>query len=108
MNKKDLKIINNFKEKVKKGEAFYSKENHSPETYSELLKNKIIANMIKRKRELALTNKEFSKILGMTESQVSKMLAYHVEHFTLDFLMDKVQTLDIHMNQDSRDILRIA
>jgi hypothetical protein len=39
---------------------------------------------------------------------VSKMLAYHVEHFTLDFLMDKVQTLDVHMNQDSRDILKIA
>ncbi len=108
MNKKDLKIVKNFKEKVKKGDSFYSKESQSPETYSELLKNKIIATLIKKKRELAFSNSEFAKILGMTESQVSKMLAYHIEHFTLDFLMDKVQTLDIHMNQDSRDILKIA
>lgn len=108
MKKKDLKIVSEFKDKVSKGEAFYSKRNANPETYSECLKNKIISNLISRQTDLKVTDKEFAKILGMTETQVSKMLAYYVELFTLEFLIDKVQTLDIYMKQDSRDILKIA
>ena len=61
-------------------------------------KNKIIASIVKARKKQSLSQKELAKILGTTQSVISRIENGTSRHITLDYLMRVVSALGISPN----------
>ena len=61
-------------------------------------KNKIIASIVKTRKKQSISQKELAKILGTTQSVISRIENGTSRHITLDYLMRVVTVLGISPN----------
>lgn len=81
---------------IKEGKLHRSRSGIEPKNLTEKLKMQVSGSIVGWANESGKSNKEIAKLLSMTEPQVSKMLAYHINHFSLEFLIEKLETASEH------------
>jgi predicted XRE-type DNA-binding protein len=94
MNEKDKQILDEFKVKVKKGEAFIPVDG-LPKDPVETVKVTLCQRFIEY-RNADLPNrkvKDLAALVGVSAPQMSEILACKTDRFTIDFLMNKVSRL---------------
>ena len=79
---KQWKIVEKDLQKKQASRAL--SENASP---VERIKHELCSQFIKYRKEEGINQREFAKLLGVTDSRVSEILHYHHERFTIDKLV---------------------
>jgi predicted XRE-type DNA-binding protein len=93
MDKKGREFLKRAKDFVNKNGSIRSQSGMHLNTLNGRIKTSIISQLITYKRENELTNVALSKKLEISESQVSKILAYHVGGISLDYLVNCIEKL---------------
>jgi DNA-directed RNA polymerase specialized sigma subunit len=94
--KEEESLIKKCKGKIKKGEALASQSGMHMDTLNGRFKTSIVSMLIGYKHENNLTNVELSKKMKISESQVSRILAYHLKSISLDYLVDCIDRLGMN------------
>jgi len=90
---KVLKILDTLDEKEKQGKIVSSKILPLAATAADRMKFKLCEAILKFKHAENLTNQDLANRLGINKSDVSRILHYHIESFTLDRLVNYLQAL---------------
>lgn len=107
LTSKEKALIKKAQEKIIKGESVRGRAGVEPKTLAETLKKRICSQINLFKQENKLSSKELVILLDMTDSQVSRLLAYHIDFFSLDFLMDKLEILSKYSREAKERVLRL-
>ncbi len=99
--KERFKSIN---KKISEGKKHRSRSGIEPKNLIEKLKMQVSSSIIGWANTSGKTNKEIARLLSMTEPQVSKMLSYHINHFSLEFLIEKLELASKHFKEDDRTL----
>ncbi len=107
LTKKEKEAIEIAKEKIEMGEAFRGKAGVAPKNLSEVFKKRICSQIIGFKQSQDLSDEALAEILEVTEVQALKIMAYHIDYFSLDFLVDKLEKLGKHSEEIQKEITRL-
>lgn len=107
ITQKEKKLIKITREKLATGEVIRGHAGVNPKNLAETLKKRICSQMNTYKQENDLSNEDLVNLLDMTETQVIKLLAYHIDFFSLDFLMDKLEKLSKHSQEAKSRVERL-
>jgi len=106
---RDLDFVTDFKKKVKNGEELFSKATYQPKNAIESVKMNICRKFVDF-RNADIVNrkvKTLAYMVGVTAPQMSAILGYRIEQFTIDFLVGKLERLAQHDEQAQRSLNRL-
>ncbi len=74
---------------ISEGDIHRSRAGIEPKTLTDKLKYELCRSLVLWSEENKWKNKEIAVFLKMTEPQVSRMLSYHINYFSVEFLIEK-------------------
>ena len=93
ISKKDKIAIANFHKRRSAG-VLASKALYEPKDSKEKMKMNLCEAIIVFKKSEGLTQKNLASLSRLTEPQISEVMNYRIEKFTIDFLLDIVDKVN--------------
>lgn len=103
LTKKEKQMRELANKMLAEGKALRSKVGVEVKDIKDVLKKRICSFFVKYKKRAGITNTQLSSILDIGEEDVMRILAYHIDHFSLDELVDlleKAQRSDSSISKD--------
>jgi predicted XRE-type DNA-binding protein len=90
----DVSVFTKHETDAKAGRAFDSEAMMTRTNPIDTLKQDICGKIVRHKKQNLLKSKDLAQALGIDETTMSAILAYKIDRFKLDYLMEKVARLD--------------
>ncbi len=107
LTEKEKKMLKIARQMLRDGTAVRGKSGIPPLNLCEDLKQQICSHINIIQQHEHWSRAKLANILDMTDSQVMRMLAYHIELFSLDFLVEKLERLSQHSTKAKNKVKRL-
>ena len=103
MGNNDQKAIDNFRKRLAEG-YLPSKRFYQPKNTVEQIKMELCETINYLYEQAQLTNKDLAFLCKSSEEESSQMLNYRIELFSIDFLVEKIESLLTSFKNNSVEV----
>lgn len=103
LSEKDKRAIQNFHKFLAEG-GLPSRALYQPKSATEKIKKDLCARFIRMHEEYSLKQSDIAFLTESTKAQISEIMNYRIERFTIDFLVEKLDLLVTRLKENAIDV----